>query len=249
MPCRPLLPTTLMNDDVDRRWGPSPNGLLLFVKCAKVNPWPWVAFLKLVWRKGPTWVSLSANKLCAYPLLRSGRSAAQADADTHGRRYRKTNNCRVSRPLSNARSRALDKYNLCRVPTKEHSANIWHTAWPTFAECWPSAKSDTRHILSLPSAAIPPLGKGGSRAQHALRPCAGRWGWRTAVSFCRVSTAGTRQRPNFAECGRLALGKDCTSLSVFFRHSANFVSPSACSLALGKHFQFFLAIQFFLFPT
>jgi hypothetical protein len=43
-----------------------------------------VAFLKLVWRKGPTWVSLSANKLCAYPLCPAGRLHIQPDPDTRG---------------------------------------------------------------------------------------------------------------------------------------------------------------------
>jgi len=61
--------------------------------------------------------------------------------------YRKTNNCRVSRPLPSARPRALGKHDLCRVPAKGHSANTWHMACPNFAESWPSAKYGTRQTL------------------------------------------------------------------------------------------------------
>ena len=68
------------------------------------------------------------------------------------------------------------------------------------ADTLPSAgrrqRQGTRHILSLPSAARPAHGKGRARAQNTRQPS----GRLTAVSLRRVPTAGTRQRPNFAEC-------------------------------------------------
>jgi len=112
----------------------------------------------------------------------------------------------VSTGLSSARSRALGNDDLCRVPDLGHSANMWHTACPHFAECWPSAKNGTRHTEPLSSAGRRALGKDRSRAQHApavRRPS----GCLTAVILCRVlkrwhsakrklrrvSMAGTRQ--------------------------------------------------------
>ena len=83
----------------------------------------------------------------------------------------------MSTGLPSARPRALGKDELCRVPDLGHSANMWHTACPHFAECWPSAKNGTRHTHTLLSVRRRALGKDRSRAQHA---------WLTAVSFCRV---------------------------------------------------------------
>ena len=81
--------------------------------------------------------------------------------------YRKTLICRVSRPLPRAKTRALGKDMVCRVPRNEHSANICHTAYPSVAECRPSAKSGTRQ--HVPFAECWP---GGTRQR--LRPCPAR---------------------------------------------------------------------------
>ena len=92
---------------------------------------------------------------------------------------------RVPTGLPSARPRALGKDDLCRVPDLGHSANMWHTACPHFAECWPSATNGTRHTEPLSSAGRRALGKDRSRAQHApavRRPS----GCLTAVILCRV---------------------------------------------------------------
>ena len=121
--------------------------------------------------------------------------------------YRKTQICQVSRPLPSARTRALGKDVVCRVPSHEHSANICHTACSSFAECRPSAKNDTRQ--TVPFAECWPSGTRQSRrtcparTPAVRRPLGGWW------------------RQVFAECHHLALGKGD-------------ILPSASSLALGK---------------
>ena len=92
----------------------------------------------------------------------------------------------MSRPLPRAKTRALGKDMVCRVPGNEHSANICHTACPSVAECWPSAKSGTRQ--HVPFAECWP---GGTRQR--LRTCPARapavrrpLRWLTTVRFCRV---------------------------------------------------------------
>ena len=146
--------------------------------------------------------------------------------------YRKTNNCRVSRPLPSARPRALGKHDLCRVPAKGHSANTWHTACPNFAESWPSTKYGTWQSLLFAECHR-------ARTRQRPRTCPARapavrrpLGWLTALSLCRVSTRGTRQRSIFAECPQLALGKasfaECPGSStrqtwlIFFFELSNF---------------------------
>jgi len=112
----------------------------------------------------------------------------------------KTQICRVSRPLPRAKTRALGKDMVCRVPGNEHSANICHTAYPSVAECRPSAKSGTRQ--HVPFAECWP---GGTRQR--LRTCPARAPavrcplvGLMASSLCRVPPPGTRQRGYFAEC-------------------------------------------------
>jgi len=122
---------------------------------------------------------------------------------THGPiHYRKTQICRVSRTLPRAKTRAIGKDMVCRVPGNEHSANICHTAYPSVVECRPSAKSGTRQ--HVPFAKCWP---GGTRQR--LRTCPAcalgvrhPLGGLTASSVCRVPGGGTRQRSNFAECWR-----------------------------------------------
>ena len=63
--------------------------------------------------------------------------------------YRKTQICRVSRPLPRAKTRALGKDMVCRVPGNEHSANICHTAYTSVAHRRPSAKSGTRQHVTF----------------------------------------------------------------------------------------------------
>ena len=121
--------------------------------------------------------------------------------------YRKTHKYRVSTSLPSARPRALGKDELCRVPDLGHPTNMWHTACPHFAECWPSAKNGTRHTHTLLSVRRRALGKDRSRAQHACLPCAGRQGAWRPLSFAECWKDGTRQSVNFAECLWPALGK------------------------------------------
>ena len=121
--------------------------------------------------------------------------------------YRKTQICRVSRPLPRAKTRALGKDMVCRVPGNEHSANIYHTAYPSVAECRPSAKSGTRQ--HVPFAECWP---GGTRQR--LRTCPAR------APAVRRPLGGLRCQV-FAECHHLALGKGV-------------ILPSAGDKALGK---------------
>ena len=109
--------------------------------------------------------------------------------------------------MPSARPRALGNDDFCRVPDLRHSANMWHTACPHFAECWPSAKNGTRHTETLSSAGRRALGKDRSRAQHARPPCTGRQGAWRPLSFAECCKGGTRQSVNFAKCLCSALGK------------------------------------------
>ena len=135
--------------------------------------------------------------------------------------YRKTISCRVSRTLPSARPRALGKDVVCRVPGHGHSAQIWHTACPGFAECRPSAKKGTRQSVSF--AECWPFGTRQSprtcpaRTPAVRHPLVGL----TVLSICRVPSPGTQQRTRVAECLIQALGKGETLPSALSWHSAN----------------------------
>ena len=108
--------------------------------------------------------------------------------------YRKTQICRVSWPLPSTRTRTLGKDVLCRVPGHEHSANICHTACPSFAECRLSATNGTRQTVTFAE-----CWPGGTR--QIRRTCPARapavrrpLGGLMASSLCRVPPPGTRQR-------------------------------------------------------
>ena len=118
--------------------------------------------------------------------------------------YRKTHICRV--PPASARTRALGKAPLCRVPKAQHSANTRHSARPTFAKYRPSAKkghsasfifAECRWARTRQRPRMCP-----ARAPAVRRPSVGL----TALSIFRVPPPGTRQRGNVAECVGLALG-------------------------------------------
>jgi len=148
--------------------------------------------------------------------------------------YRKTHNCRVSQASPSAKLRALGKEPLCRVPKAQHSTNLWHTACPNVAECWPLAKAahSAKNVAECQWARTRQRPcTGPARVPTVCRPLV----WLTAFSLCRVPPAGTRQRSKFAECRQLALGK---------------VSFAEC-LASGSRqtgFNFF-CLQIFLFYT
>ena len=157
-----------------------------------------------------------------------GQLVQRMSGDTiHIQHYRKTLICRVSRPLPSARLRALGKDVVCRVPGHGHSAKIWHTACPGFAECRPSAKKGTRQSVSFGECW--PFGTRQSpctcpaRALAVRRPSVGL----TALSICRVPPPGTRQRTRVAECLIQALGKGETLPSALAWLSAKFLLPSA----------------------
>ena len=148
--------------------------------------------------------------------------------------YRKTQICRVSWPLPSTRTRTLGKDVLCRVPGHEHSANICHTACPSFAECRLSATNGTRQIRRTCPA----------RAPAVRRPLGGLM----ASSLCRVPPPGTRQRGYFAEClepgtrqrGYFAECLEPGSRQIFFCR----VLELRYSAKLGK--KFFFDLQNFL---
>ena len=106
----------------------------------------------------------------------------------------------MSWPLPSTRTRTLGKDVLCRVPGHEHSANICHTACPSFAECLPLATNGTRQTVTFAE-----CWPGGTR--QIRRTCPARapavrrpLGGLMASSLCRVPPPGTRQRGYFAEC-------------------------------------------------
>ena len=121
--------------------------------------------------------------------------------------YRKTQICRVSWPLPSTRTRTLGKDVLCRVPGHEHSANICHTACPSFVECWLSATNGTQQTVTFAECWL-----GGTRqirrtcparAPAVRRPLGGADGvkslpsattWHSAKGIvCRVPSLDTRQ--------------------------------------------------------
>ena len=125
---------------------------------------------------------------------RCGRIGDETCPNMVNSHYRKTQICRVSRPLPSARTRALGKDVVCRVPGHEHSTNICHTACPSFAECRPSANNSTWQRVTF--AECCPGGTRQSRrtcparAPAVRRPLVGLM----ASSVCRVPPPGTRQR-------------------------------------------------------
>ena len=128
--------------------------------------------------------------------------------------YRKTQICRVSRPLPSARTRKLGKDVVCRVPHHEHSANICHTACPSFTECRSSAKNDTRQ--TVPFAECWPGGTRQSRRTSLINDC---------------GADGVKSLPS-ATTWHSAKGIFCRVPRAWL--SANFLLPSAGASVLGK---------------
>ena len=151
--------------------------------------------------------------------------------------YRKTQICRVSRPLPSARTRALGKNLAHGMP------GLYRV--PAVSKAGHSAKCLLCRVLARQHSAKP-AHVPSTRARRAP-PVRGL----TALSLCQVPPSGTRQRRHVAECLQQALGKEETLPSALAWLSAKFLLPRVLELRHSAKLvkKKFLCLQIFLVST